>query len=95
MADKIFESHVAGISEKFVDQEDGTHARGVTIVGLDTPVELTGEVSVASWGDVDDAKVTNPDAASATVPALLRGLLAEAKAQTALLTTIASNTTPT
>jgi hypothetical protein len=91
MADVNFPAHVAGVTEKFVDLGDGTHARGVTIVGLETPVELTGDVVVNTLGALDDSKVTDPDAASATIPALLRGMLAEMKAQTALLTTIAGS----
>lgn len=45
-------------------------------------------------GALDDAPEPDPEAATATVTGLLRGLLAEAQAQTALLTTIATNTTP-
>ncbi len=43
----------------------------------------------------DDTVVTDPEATEATVIGLLRGILAEQKAQTALLTTIAENTEPT
>jgi hypothetical protein len=95
MADVNFPSHVAGVTEKFVDQGDGTHARGVTIVGLETPVEITGDANVdtsaleALVGGLDDLPEADPEAASATMLALLRGILAELKAQTALLTTIA------
>ncbi|MBX9827287.1 MAG: hypothetical protein K2Y27_20140 [Xanthobacteraceae bacterium] len=56
------------------------------------PVPLT---SLPALGALTNTKVTDPDAASATIPALLRGILAELKAQTLLLTDIKTNTTPT
>lgn len=43
-------------------------------------------------GALDDAAVTDPDAASASAASLLRGILTELQAHTALLTTIAANT---
>lgn len=76
MADKNSPSREAGIVEKFVDQGDGTHALGVTIVGLDTPVELTGDVGVGVLGATDDAAQTDPNAADATIASLTRGMLA-------------------
>ncbi len=90
----------AGALKKLVDQGDGTHAEGVTIVGLDTPVEITGDANIdttaleALVGPLDATPEADPEAASATVLALLRGILAEMQAQTALLTTIAANTAP-
>ncbi|MBX3490900.1 hypothetical protein [Parvibaculum sp.] len=92
MADVEFPAHVAGVTEKFVDMGDGTHARAVAVVGVDGDVILSGDVVVDTLGALDDSAEDNPDAASATIPALLRGILAEMKAQTALLTTIAENT---
>lgn len=95
MADVNFPAHVAGVTEKFVDQGDGTHARGVAIVGLEGDVEITGDANVdtsaleALVGALDASAQTDPDAASATMLALLRGILTELQAQTALLTTIA------
>lgn len=56
-------------------------------------IELTGDVIVDTLGALDDAAETDPDAASATIPSLLRGILAELQAQTALLETIVTNTT--
>lgn len=47
----------------------------VEVTNVDGDVTLTGDVSVAVWGAVDDAAENDPDAASATVPALLRGIL--------------------
>lgn len=47
----------------------------VNVTNVDTPVELTGDIAVDTWGALDDAKVINPDAASATMPALARGQL--------------------
>lgn len=52
------------------------------------------EGEMVPFGKLGDAKATDPDAESATIAALLRGILAEMQAQTALLTTIAANTTP-
>lgn len=83
MADKTVETRAreaetagrGSVLTKMVDIGDDVYAPGVTIVGLDTPVELTGSVSVDTWGALDDAKETDPDAASATIPALVRGLL--------------------
>lgn len=46
-------------------------------------------VADAVLGALDDEAENDPDAASATVAALRRGILAELQAQTALLTTIA------
>lgn len=79
------------VVKKLKDMGDGTYAEVVAFTA-DSPVELTGDVVVDTLGALDDAKVTDPDAASATIPALLRGILEEMQAQTALLTTIASNT---
>lgn len=99
MADILF-AVAGGAIKRLIDQGDGTWAEGVTIVGLDTPVQITGDAVVdtaaleALFGPLNAAKVTDPDAASATLLALLRGILEEMQAHTALLTTIASNTTP-
>ena len=51
----------------------------VALVATDGPVtiNLTGAVSVDTLGALNDAKVTNPDAASATLPSLARGQLSE------------------
>jgi hypothetical protein len=50
----------------------------VNVANVTTPVQLTGDVVVDTLGALDNARETNPDAASATIPALLRGLLAAA-----------------
>lgn len=47
----------------------------VTVVGVDTDVTLTGDVVVDTLGALNNAKVVDPDAASATLPALSRGQL--------------------
>jgi hypothetical protein len=56
---------------------DGTFADpwvvGVDLVG--GTVNLTGDVILDTFGALDDAKESNPDAASATIPSLLRGIL--------------------
>ena len=61
----------------YKDRGDGTYAPIVALGGLDTTVTLTGDVVVDTLGALNNAKVVDPDAASATIPALLRGLLAE------------------
>jgi hypothetical protein len=91
MTDVLF-TVAGGVSKKLKDMSDGTHAECMTVVGLDGDVTMTGDVVVDTLGALNDAKVTNPDAASATIPALLRGILRELQLQTTLLTTIASNT---
>jgi len=58
------------------DLGDGNYAQ-VVALALDAPVTLTGDVVLDTFGALDDAKETDPDAASATIPALLRGQLAE------------------
>jgi hypothetical protein len=63
--------------QKFVDIGGGAHAPGVAIVGADTTVTLTGDVVLDTFGALDDAAVVNPAAASATIPALMRGELTE------------------
>ena len=60
---------------------------GVATSALQTT--LNGQV-----GALTVAAATAPDVASASTNALLRGIFAELRAQTALLTTIANNTTP-
>lgn len=57
-------------------------------------VQLEVAVTAALGEAADDTPVTDPEAETASITGLLRGLLAEAQAQTALLTTIAANTTP-
>ncbi len=97
MADVTFAA-AGGTLKRLVDQGDGTHAEGVTIVGLATPVVITGDAVVdtsaleALIGPLNATKATNPNAASATTNALLRGILNELQAHTVLLTTIATNT---
>ncbi len=55
-----------------VDDDNGLP---VKVVGTDSDITLTGDVVVDTLGALDDAKVVDPDAASATLPALLRGVL--------------------
>lgn len=92
MADLEFDV-LSGVKKKLKDLGDGTHAEVVSF-DADGQVTLTGDVVVDTLGALNDAKVTDPDAASATVPALLRGILKALNDQTALLQTIATNTTP-
>lgn len=80
-----------GLAKKLKDLGDGHHAEVVSF-DADGQVELTGDVVVDTLGALNDAKVTDPDAASATIPALLRGILAELKAHTLLLDDIKTNT---
>jgi hypothetical protein len=60
---------------KFQDLGDGTYAEVVAIGGTVGTITLTGDLVVDTLGALNNARVTNPDAASATIPALLRGLL--------------------
>jgi hypothetical protein len=46
-----------------------------TLFDPDATITLTGDVVLDTFGALDNTKVVDPDAASATVPALLRGLL--------------------
>jgi hypothetical protein len=65
------------VLEKYVDIGGGAHAPGVAIVGADTDVTLTGDMVVDTLGALNDSAVVNPAAASATIPALMRGELTE------------------
>lgn len=47
----------------------------VEIVSSVDPVTLTGDVVLDTFGALDNAAENNPDAASATIPSLLRGIL--------------------
>lgn len=84
-----------GVKKRLVDLGDGTHAEVVAIGALDGDVEITGDANVdttaleALVGGLDDAAETDPGAESATMLSLLRGILAEMQAQTALLEAIA------
>lgn len=94
MADvKKNEIQAGTLPRLYKDNGDGTFAEKVAVTA-DDPIQLTGDVMVDTLGALNDAKVTNPDAASATIPALLRGILKALNDQTVLLQTIATNTTP-
>ncbi len=75
MADITFTA-AGGAIKKLKDMGDGTHAE-VSAFTADSPVQLTGSVVVDTLGALNDSKVTNPDAASATIPALARGQLSQ------------------
>lgn len=94
MADKTIPAYPAGanVLKTLKDMGDGTYAEVVAFTA-DSPVQLTGDVVVDTFGALNDSKVTDPDAASATIPALLRGILSELQSQTALLDDIKTNTT--
>lgn len=53
-------------------------------------VVLAGSDGESIAGTIDATPVTDPEAATATMMGLLRGILAELKAQTALLNDIAN-----
>lgn len=99
MTDITFEV-AGGAIKRLLDIGDGTHAEVVAIGGLDGDVVITGDANVdtsaleALVGALNDSAEENPAAASATLLALLRGILAQQVAMNALLTTIAENTTP-
>lgn len=65
------------ILRPMVEVDTDTYAPGMAVVGVDTTITLTGDLVVNTLGDLDDAKVVDPDAASATIPALLRGALVQ------------------
>lgn len=84
-----------GVNKKLLDLGDGHHAEVVALGGFEGDVTIEGNAVVdtsaleALVGGLDDAAEGDPGAESATMLALLRGILAEMKAQTALLETIA------
>jgi hypothetical protein len=98
------------IKRRLTDIGGGAHAETVAIAGVDGDVVLTGDVLVNTLGALDDPAEQDPDAASATIPSLLRGVLAQQAALLAVLGTdsdtagdptvigllkqIAANTTP-
>ncbi len=76
----VREASVAGrgqVLKLLKDLGEGIYVDAVTVVGLDTPVELTGDVVVDTLGALDDSKELDPDAGSATLPALARGQLSD------------------
>lgn len=79
-----------------------THTPVTINQGDDNPVPVTfGDdtvevaVNVAPLGALDDAAVTDPEAASASMTSLLRGILTQNAQIIALLTAIEANTEPT
>lgn len=56
---------------------DGKLALDVAIASSDAEINLTGDVVVDTLGALDDAAVVDPDSGSATIPALLRGILTQ------------------
>lgn len=89
-----------GVVKKLLDIGDGYHAEVVAIGGLEGDVVISGDAVVdtaaleALVGPVDATAEENPAAASATLLALLRGILAQLVEANTTLTTIAENTTP-
>jgi hypothetical protein len=75
----------AHVTKRFVELATGVYAEVVAIGATETDVILTGDVVVDTLGALNNAKVVDPDAASATIPALLRGILAQ---QVAILAAI-------
>ena len=65
-------------------------AAAVPVSGPLTNAQLTAVTGTAT----QTAVTTDPEASGQTIAALLRGILAEMQAQTALLAAIADNTTP-
>lgn len=75
-----------------VVQGDDANPVPVAVVEADGDINLTGDVIVDTLGALDDSAEMDPDAASATIPALLRGILSQNEAIIALLTAIEANT---
>lgn len=67
----------------------------VSVVETEGDINLTGDVIVDTFGTLADAAETDPEAASATIPALLRGVLEQQAEMIVLLTTIVANTSTT
>lgn len=63
------------IPKTFRDLGDGTFAEVVALGADDSPITLTGDLIVDTLGALDNSAETDPAAASATIPALLRGIL--------------------
>jgi hypothetical protein len=89
-----------GVVKKLLDLGDGHHAEVVAIGGLEGDVVISGDANVdtsdleALVGPLNAAAEEDPAAASATLLALLRGILAQLVDANATLTTIAANTAP-
>lgn len=89
-----------GVVKKLLDIGGGYHAEVVAIGGLEGDVVISGDANVdtsaleALVGPVDASAESDPDAASATLLALLRGILGQLVLANATLATIADNTTP-
>jgi hypothetical protein len=89
-----------GLLKKLLDIGGGYHAEVVALGGFEGDVTITGDAVVdttaleALIGPLNASAQSNPAAASATLLALTRGILAQLVAANALLTTIAENTTP-
>lgn len=70
--------------------DDQLRASALPVSGPLTNAQLTAVTGTAA----QIAVTTDPEASGQTIAALLRGILAEMQAQTALLAAIADNTTP-
>jgi hypothetical protein len=101
MADIAFKKGEYNI--KYVEVDTDLYAPAVAMedVAGDVTIEVAGDalLEAVTLGALDDAAESDPDAASATIPSLLRGILtelqlitAELQAHTVLLTSIETNT---
>jgi hypothetical protein len=63
-------------------------------VSEDDPLPVSAVASGGALGALTDDAETDPDAVSASIASILRGILTELQAQTVILNTIATNTTP-
>lgn len=111
MADNSIALPFAGGRLKLVDLGDGTFALAtsggggggaseVSVTNFPATQPVSGPVTNAQLTAVtgtaaQTAVTTDPAAAGQTVLSVLRGILAELQAQTTVLNTIATNTTPT
>jgi hypothetical protein len=77
MADVTFPV-AGGATKRLRDMGDGTWAEVVVIGGDEVPITLTGDLVVDTLGTLGDDPESDPAAASATIPSILRGLLKEA-----------------
>lgn len=73
--EQVGEPRTGYVRKKLMDLGEGIYADVVALGGFEGDVTLTGDIVLDTFGALNNAKVTNPDAASATIPALLRGIM--------------------
>lgn len=98
MTDKLIKATVkeAGgrgtsiVNKRLQEIDTGVYADVVAIGGVEGDITLTGDLVVDTLGALNNAKVVDPDAVSATLPALTRGQLTQLLTMVTRLTAIAT-----